>query len=425
MKKKILLIISLFIFLFGINHVSADTNYCTKESAMQLAKILASEVGSDSAVNSEENFFMRITTAAVIINNANNKSGNTFYDKIYNLTDNNYAGYSRYKDSSFESVVPSDKRGELLYIAELVLTGKYTLPSNMTLQAAQYIVEDYGTIWTWVESQDGYYDVYFGYENGAIYSTDIFNNKIDNTTVTYYKNKANSLKLSDYSDYTVDTICNGLTNNITPSTPGSDPDNPAEENNTIAEACINPEILKVIYFIKLLLNIVKIAIPIGLIIMGMVDFSKSVVANDDKIQKTNLMIFLKRIMYAVLVFVIPWIVEVLMIGIGNLTEKVNFTDCLENADDDVIESIENGTFGKCYICETDNTKYYFGINPTPQNQNCNSNWKRIELSRDNCGIKKCFQCINSNKRYWGVRTPDDSSCPAGWYETVIRKNDCK
>ena len=97
------------------------------------------------------------------------------------------------------------------------------------------------------------------------------------------------------------------------------------------DACTNPEILKVIYFIQLLIDIVKIAIPIGLIVMGMIDFSKSVITNDDKIQKKNLMLFLKRVMYAALVFVVPWIVEVLMIGIGNLTEKVNFTDCLENA----------------------------------------------------------------------------------------------
>lgn len=107
------------------------------------------------------------------------------------------------------------------------------------------------------------------------------------------------------------------------------------------DACTNPEILKVIYFIQLLIDIVKIAIPIGLIVMGMVDFSKSVITNDDKIQKKNLMLFLKRVIYAALVFVVPWIVELLMVGIGNLTEKVNFTDCLENANNNCIEALDS------------------------------------------------------------------------------------
>lgn len=38
------------------------------------------------------------------------------------------------------------------------------------------------------------------------------------------------------------------------------------------DACTNVGILKVIYFIKLLLNIAFIAVPIGLIVFGLIDF---------------------------------------------------------------------------------------------------------------------------------------------------------
>ena len=43
------------------------------------------------------------------------------------------------------------------------------------------------------------------------------------------------------------------------------------------DACTNVGILKVIYFIKLLLNIAFIAVPIGLIVFGLIDFSKSII----------------------------------------------------------------------------------------------------------------------------------------------------
>ena len=98
------------------------------------------------------------------------------------------------------------------------------------------------------------------------------------------------------------------------------------------DACTNPDILKVIYFFQLILDIIKIIIPIGLIVMGMIDFSKSVITSDENAQKKNTSLFVKRLIYGVLVFIVPWIVETLMIWLGNITEEVNFTDCLENTE---------------------------------------------------------------------------------------------
>ena len=54
------------------------------------------------------------------------------------------------------------------------------------------------------------------------------------------------------------------------------------------DACTNVGVLKVIYFIKLLLNIAFIAVPIGLIVFGLIDFSKSVASGDEKDGKKNL-----------------------------------------------------------------------------------------------------------------------------------------
>ena len=97
------------------------------------------------------------------------------------------------------------------------------------------------------------------------------------------------------------------------------------------DACTNPDVLRVIYFIMKLIDVVRIIVPIGLIIVGSIDLSKSVIASDEKGQKGNLNLFIKRIIYAVLVFAVPWIVTSVMILFGNMSDEENFTDCLEHA----------------------------------------------------------------------------------------------
>lgn len=99
------------------------------------------------------------------------------------------------------------------------------------------------------------------------------------------------------------------------------------------EVCTNPDILKVIKFLLLLLDIIKIIIPISLIIIGTIDMAKAVISNEEKEQKKITKLFIKRILYAIAVFAIPWFIEVFMITLGDLLGKkntTNFTDCIEN-----------------------------------------------------------------------------------------------
>lgn len=422
MKKKILLNILLIITLIlGINVVEASS--CNKETAEQLAKIVYNEVGADTAKNSEDNFFQRVTTASIVLNNANNKSGSTMYEKMINLTNNNYANYSTYKNSSFSDVVPQSKQGELLYIAELVLTGKYNVPVNMTLQAADYIVTSYGTIWTYIENP-GLDDIYFGYEGGSLKNVDVFGNTLSDTSVEYYKKLANSYKKTSYN-VTSSNVCNGnvsTTPNNNSSGNNSNNNSNSNKSSTIVDACTNPDILRVIYFAKLILDIVKIVIPIGLIIMGMIDFSKSVVTSDDGVQKKNMQLFIKRVIYAILVFAVPWIVETLIVTLGNLTEGVNFTDCLENADSECIEQIESGTFtGKCYdkkdyacyACYSDKNYMWAPVKPTTA---CSggAGWSnKLEgVSESDCHKGSCYYCAVTNKYVWSNGTPSES-CSGG------------
>ena len=354
MKKICTLLIGIFLFLINIDLVRAEEDsiyeyYCTKEAAAQVAKIVCREVGANSATNPEDNFFQKISTAAVVVNNANRKSGKTFYEKIYNLTDNNYQGYSTYKGNSYNEIADqycSPSKKEILYAAELVLTGKYTFKANMTLQASKSIVNQLGDTWTHVENNDPFIDMYFGYEKNYLVNTqeDIYKNKKNDTSVSYYKELANSLKKVDYSGYTTENVCSKLANgngSSSSSSSSSSSQTTTTPSNTI-HACTNPDVLKLIYFFLMILNIAKIAVPIALIVLGIFDFSKSIVSGDENTQKQTFKKFFNRILCAILIFALPWVLQVLMVTLGNaeVVKEVNYTDCLENANMDCIDALE-------------------------------------------------------------------------------------
>lgn len=101
------------------------------------------------------------------------------------------------------------------------------------------------------------------------------------------------------------------------------------------DTCQHPDILRVLYFIYLLLDIVFVVVPIGLVIMLMVDFTKAVIAGEEKEQIKNTKLVVKRIIYAVLIFVIPWVVNVLMIFIDEVGLDIggDYRTCITNVQD--------------------------------------------------------------------------------------------
>ena len=101
------------------------------------------------------------------------------------------------------------------------------------------------------------------------------------------------------------------------------------------DACTNPDILKVILFIKEILRIILFIAPIGLIVMLGIDFFKNVAASKEDEMKKNVSIAIKRIIYAVVLFLILPIVNFVMSIIGGLGD--NYADCYNNAEKEIIE----------------------------------------------------------------------------------------
>lgn len=60
-----------------------------------------------------------------------------------------------------------------------------------------------------------------------------------------------------------------------------------------------------------LVDLVKVIIPILLVAFGMIDLAKAVMANDEKVMKEAQGKFIKRIIYAVIIFFIVAIVQLI------------------------------------------------------------------------------------------------------------------
>ena len=103
-------------------------------------------------------------------------------------------------------------------------------------------------------------------------------------------------------------------------------------------------ILTMIYYVKLVLRILQIAVPIGLILFGTIDMAKAVIAGDEKKMKEAQKPFIKRIIAAVIVFLIPIIVNMVLSFVT--TGNSDWIDCWNSAKwngaIDVSNDLDNG-----------------------------------------------------------------------------------
>lgn len=95
-------------------------------------------------------------------------------------------------------------------------------------------------------------------------------------------------------------------------------------------------------------DIIKIAIPIILIGIGIIDFSKALFAGDDQVMKKTQMSFIKRIGIAIIFFLIPTFINTLL----NLANKV-WPIIIPNSC-----GIFENKLKSCYECSVSNEKNY-------------------------------------------------------------------
>lgn len=80
--------------------------------------------------------------------------------------------------------------------------------------------------------------------------------------------------------------------------------------NELNEICCN--IRPILKAINLMLEIVKWSVPLLLIVLGTIDMFKAVLSGDEKVVKETQESFIKRLLYGVLIFLIPFLVDLVL-----------------------------------------------------------------------------------------------------------------
>ena len=78
-------------------------------------------------------------------------------------------------------------------------------------------------------------------------------------------------------------------------------------------------------FTSNVINLIKLIVPIILIILGMLDFFKASMSNDEKAMKASANKFVKRLIAAVLIF---FVVAIVQFVFGMIKSEKNITSCV-------------------------------------------------------------------------------------------------
>ena len=92
-------------------------------------------------------------------------------------------------------------------------------------------------------------------------------------------------------------------------------------NSTLCDGILIPN--QLFNFVATFIRLIKIAVPILLIIFGMIDFAKSVVAKDEDDVKKFRKQFISRLISAIIVFVIVFVVQFAVNLISSVEDTTN------------------------------------------------------------------------------------------------------
>lgn len=183
-------------------------------------------------------------------------------------------------------------------------------------------------------------------------------------------------------------------------------------------------------FIKNIINIVKIAVPIILVIMGMMDFAKAVVSSDEKSMKESQTKFIKRVIAAVVIFLVVTVVQLVfrIINTDDTNEMAACIDCFINGDCSGYSSTPT-IESSCYQCNSTGNYIWSTANPGVTKACPSGYHERSDLSESECRDRfmtySCYRCNSPDNIYkWSYDSAADSACPTGYHQTGLTEDAC-
>ena len=86
----------------------------------------------------------------------------------------------------------------------------------------------------------------------------------------------------------------------------------------------------VFHYAVLVIQVIQIAVPIALIIWGSIDLLRSIISGDEKKISAARKPFIQRLLSAVLVFLLPWLVS-MVIGFASDDANADWKTCWKYA----------------------------------------------------------------------------------------------
>ena len=99
----------------------------------------------------------------------------------------------------------------------------------------------------------------------------------------------------------------------------------------LIEVCENQGILKILKFMFILLDIIFTIVPIGLIVMMLIDFTKGLFKAEDYSSSKEVKNVIQRIITAVLLFSLPWLIDAFMSILDSIGFSSEYLICYNNA----------------------------------------------------------------------------------------------
>ncbi len=93
--------------------------------------------------------------------------------------------------------------------------------------------------------------------------------------------------------------------------------------------CNESTVLRVIYLIKNVIDVIKVLVPVILIVLGILDITKAVMASDERKMDEYKQKFIRRTISAVIIFFVPAVVDFCFYSIDGLDLK--YTECWTTA----------------------------------------------------------------------------------------------
>lgn len=139
------------------------------------------------------------------------------------------------------------------------------------------------------------------------------------------------------------------------------------ENTTVDDilgldgySCATSDFFPILEATKFIIRIIQIAVPFGLIIWGSLDWFKALIAHDEKEMRMKRKPFLARVIAAMIVLVLPWIMTLISKVVAGESNTADFWTCYHEAkpriDFTKLQQRNNGT--------DDIIRGFYGTGPT-------------------------------------------------------------